>query len=160
MRRFLCYLCILCVTVGLFAFVGCTPSKMQQAIKEGNNYTIVATYDETNHVLCATQTVNFTNRSENTFDAVKFHIYANAYREEAQCSIVPAKYRLLAYPNGESYGQIDFDTIKVDGVPVAYVIEGQDMDILSVPTKELFPDESVSIEMTYQITLSNAHHRL
>ncbi len=160
MKRFLCCVCVLCMLVGLFAFVGCTPSKMQQAIDNGNSYTIVASYDETNHILCATQTVTFTNRSENTFDAVKFHIYANAYREDAQSSIVPAKYRLLAYPNGESCGQIDFDTIKVDGQPVAYVIEGQDMDILSVPTKELFPDESVTIEMTYQISLANVHHRL
>ena len=160
MKRFLCYVCMLCVIAGLFAFAGCNNSKMQQAIDKGANYAIVASYDENNHIVSATQTVNFTNHSENTFDAVKFHIYANAYREDAQSTIVPAKYRLVAYPNGESYGQIDFDTVKVDGQPVAYVIEGQDMDILSVPIKELFPDESVTIEMTYQISLANIHHRL
>ncbi len=160
MKRLFCLLCALCVAVGLFAFVGCSPSKMQQAIDNGNNYVIVASYDETNHLVCATQTVTFTNNSENTFDCVKFHIYANAYREDAQNCIVPAKYRALCYPNGESYGQIDFDTVKVEGEPVAYVIEGQDMDILSVPTQELYPDQTVTIEMTYQIQLANANHRL
>lgn len=160
MKRLLCYLCLLCLIVGLVAFVGCEPSKMQQAVNNGNNYTIVATYDQTNHIVCATQTVTFTNHSENTFDCVKFHIYANAYREGAKSPIVPLKYTLLAYPNGQSYGQIDFDTIKVDDKPVAYVIEGEDMDILSVPTKELYPEESVCIEMTYQVQLANVHHRL
>ena len=160
MKKLLCCICALCVFVGLFAFVGCSPSKMQQAIDKGNHYTIVATYDKEHHLVCATQTINFTNNSENTFDCVKFHIYANAYREDAQNCIVPAKYRTLAYPNGESFGQIDFDTVKVNGTPVAYVIEGQDMDILSVPTAEIYPDESVDIEMTYQVQLANIHHRL
>lgn len=160
MKRFLCCLCVVCVVVGLFAFAGCSTSKMQQAINNGNVYNIVASYDEENHVVSATQTVTFTNNSENVFDAVKFHVYANAYRKDAQNCIVPAKYKSLAYPNGESFGQIDFDTVKVDGVPVAYVIEGADMDVLSVPTAKLAPDESVTIEMTYQLQLANVHHRL
>ena len=159
-KKVLCWVCLLCLVALLFAFAGCKPSKMQQAVESGNHYTIVASYDNEHHIVSATQTVTFTNRSENAFECVKFHIYANAYREDAVGAIVPAKYHALAYPNGESYGQIDFDTVKVDGMPVAYVIEGQDMDILSVPTKEIFPDESVEIEMTYQIQLANIHHRL
>lgn len=160
MKRFLCLVWVICVVVGLFAFAGCSPSQMQQAIDNGNHYTIVSTYDKEHHLVCATQTVTFTNNSENTFDCVKFHIYANAYREDAKNCIVPTKYQSIAYPNGESYGQIEFDTIKVDGVPVAYVIEGQDMDILSVPTAEIYPDESATIEMTYQVQLANIRHRL
>lgn len=159
-KKVLCFACLLCLVVGLFTLGGCNPSKMQQAVDNGNTYTIVASYDNEHHIVSATQTVTFTNRSENAFECVKFHIYANGYREDAVNCIVPAKYRAIAYPNGESYGQIDFDSVKVDGVPVAYVIEGQDMDILSVPTKEIFPDESVCIEMTYQIQLANIHHRL
>ena len=160
MKKLLCYICLACLVVASICFAGCSYSKKKQAIEGGNDYVIVASYDPTNHIVSATQTVTFTNHSENAFDCVKLHIYANAYREGATNPVVPAKYRLLAYPNGESYGQIDFDVVKVDGTPVAYVIEGQDMDILSVPTKELFPDQSVTIEMTYQIQLANIHHRL
>lgn len=160
MKKLLCYVCLLVLIVASITLVGCNPSKYKQAIENGNNYTIVASYDPSCHVVSATQTVSFTNRSENTFDCVKFHIFSNAYRQDAKNCVVPAKYRALAYPNGDSYGQIDFDTVKVDGTPVAYIIEGQDFDILSVPTNQLYPDESVEIELTYQIELANIHHRL
>ncbi|MCH5159666.1 MAG: M1 family metallopeptidase [Clostridiales bacterium] len=163
MKKTLCALlaiiliaCALCVTLA-----ACSRSLMEQAIKNGDNYTIVAAYDDENHILSATQTVDMTNRSENSFTAVKFHIYANQYREDATNSVVPNVYRATAYPNGTSYGDITFDSVKVNGTPVAYTIEGEDMDVLSVPVDgELFPDQKLNVEMTYEIQLANIAHRL
>ena len=163
MKKTLCTLlavvliaCVACVTLA-----ACSTSKMKQAIKNGDDYTIVAAYDDENHVLSATQTVELTNRSENSFSAVKFHIYANQYREDAANSVVPNVYRAQAYVNGMSYGDITFDSVKVNGTPVAYTIEGEDMDVLSVPVSdELFPDQKVSVEMTYEVQLANIAHRL
>ena len=147
--------CVACATL-----TSCATGKKAQAIKNGDNYTIVASYDDESHILSATQTVEMTNRSDNSFDAVKFHVYANQYRDGASSSVVPSAYRSTAYPNGMSYGEISFDSVKVNGTPVAYTIEGEDMDVLSVPTEELFPDQKLTIELTYEIQLANIAHRL
>ena len=163
MKKILCILLVVCllVTATCLVFAACSKDKMKQAIKNGDNYTIVASYDDQAHVLSATQTVTLTNRSENSFTTVKFHIYANQYREDAANHVVPNVYVARAYPNGMSYGDISFDSVKVDGAAVAYTIEGTDMDILSVPlANELFPDQKVTVEMTYEVTLANICHRL
>ena len=162
MKKILCTLLVVCLVAALacFALAACSKSAMKQAIKNGDNYTIVAAYDDENHVLSATQTVEMINRSENSFTAVKFHIYANQYREDAANGVVSQTYYAQAYPNGNSYGDIAFDSVKVNGTAVAYTIEGQDMDVLSVPVDELFPNQKVSIEMTYEVTLANMAHRL
>ncbi|MCH5157336.1 MAG: M1 family metallopeptidase [Clostridiales bacterium] len=163
MKKLLCIALTVCLlaTCACLTLVACSQDRMKQAIKYGDNYTIVASYDDEAHVLSATQTVTLTNRSENSFPAVKFHIYANQYREDATNGVVPNMYVQRAYPNGLSYGDITFDSVKVDGSAVAYTIEGTDMDILSVPlAAELFPNQKVTIEMTYQVTLANICHRL
>ena len=162
MKKTICTLLaiVLIVCVACVALAACSKSKMSQAIKNGDNYTIVAAYDAQNHVLSATQTVDMTNRSDNSFVAVKFHIYPNQYREDAANSVVPQVYRAEAYPNGNSYGDITFDSVKVNGTPVAYTIEGEDMDVLSVPVEELFPNQKLTVEMTYEVQLANIAHRL
>ena len=163
MKKILCILLVICVLAACacFTLVACKNDKMKQATKNGDNYTIVASYDAEAHILSATQTVELTNRSENSFTAVKFHIYANQYREDATNTVVPNVYIQRAYPNGMSYGDIALDSVKVDGTAVAYTVEGQDMDILSVPlNKELFPDQKATVEMTYEVTLANINHRL
>lgn len=162
MKKSLCILLLaLLVLTCCISIAACAPDKMKQATKNGDTYTIVAAYDDEAHILSATQIVEFTNRSENTFDAVKFHIYANQYREDALSGVVPNTYHSQAYPNGMSYGDISIDGVKVDGTAVAYTIEGQDMDILSVPlASELFPNQTVSIEIVYEVTLANIYHRL
>lgn len=163
MKKSLCTLLALCLltAVACLTLTACFTDAKSQASKNADTYTIVASYDDQTHILSATQTVDITNRSENSFTAIKFHIYANQYREDADNGVVPNVYQSQAYPNGASFGEIAFDSVKVDGNAVAYTIEGQDMDILSVPlSTELFPDQKVSIEMTYEVTLANICHRL
>ena len=162
MKKILCILLVTCllVAVACLTLAACSVDKMKQAAKNGDKYVIVASYDNETHVLSATQTVEMTNRSDNSFTAVKFHIYANQYREDAANSVVPNVYKAQAYPNGASYGDITFDSVKVNGTAVAYTIEGTDLDILSVPVNELYPDQKATIEMTYEVQLANINHRL
>ncbi len=162
MKKILCTLLVVCLVAACcLALVACKKSKFKLAAKNGDEYTIAASYDDQTHILSAVQTIKMTNRSENSFEAVKLHLYANQYRQDAQNSVVPAVYRAKAYPNGDSWGDIAFDSVKVDGDAVAYTVEGQDCDVLSVPVKGgLFPDKSTTIEMTYQVQLANVHHRL
>lgn len=160
MKKIVSVLLALLLVATAIAFAACSANPIDKAAKNADSYAIVAAYDDESHILSATQTVKYTNRSENSLTALKFHVYANAYREGAATPVVPATYRAKAYVHGDSYGDITFDSVKVDGNAVAYTIEGQDMDILSVPTAELFPDQSATVEMTYQISLANIAHRL
>lgn len=160
MKKIVSVLLSLLLIATAVAFAACGVNPIDKATKNADNYKIVASYDEQSHILSATQTVTATNRSENSLKDLKFHIYANAYRQGAATPVVPATYKSKAYPNGESYGDITFDYVKVNDKAVAYTIEGQDLDILSVPIDELFPDQKVTVEMTYQIQLANIAHRL
>lgn len=160
-RKLTCILLVVTLlTACLCGLTACSGDKMKQAAKKCDKYTIAATYHPDDHTLSATQITEYTNRSDNTFVEVKLHIYANAYREGAT-PIVPNTYMSSAYPNGLDYGDISFDSVKVDGKACAHKIEGDNNDILSVPVgRELFPNEKVTIEMTYQVTLANVKHRL
>ncbi len=161
MKKLLCLLLALVLCVSLLAFVGCKTNPIDAAIKNGDNYTIACAYDAEAHALTAVQTVFATNRSDNSFDAAKFHLYANQYREDAKNGVVPVTYNSIAYPNGASYGDITIDSVKVNDTPVAYTVEGEDMDILSVPTtEEWFPDQKITIELVYTVQLANIKHRL
>ncbi|MCM1395800.1 MAG: M1 family metallopeptidase [Corallococcus sp.] len=161
MKKFLCITLCLILLCGIFVLAACGTDKMKQIAKKCDTYTIAAAYDADAHILSATQITDMTNRSGNGFDSVKFHLYANQYREDASNGVVPKVYYSQAYPNGNSYGDITLDSVKVNDVAVAFTIEGDDMDILSVPlANTLLPDQSVSIEMTYQISLANIMHRL
>ena len=158
----ICTLLVVCLlaTACCLLLVACQGDNLSDAAKNADNYTIVCSYDEEAHVLSAVQTVEMTNRSDNSFTAVKFHIYPNQYREDAINGVVPNSYNLIAYPNGRSFGDISFENVKIDGTPVAFTIEGEDMDILSVPTQEWFPNQKLKIEMTYTVQLANIKHRL
>lgn len=160
MKKFVSLLLSFILIITVITIAACQKSPIGKAAKNADTYTIVAAYDSETHILSATQTVKMTNRSENSLTAVKFHIYANAYREDASTPVVPNTYKTKAYPNGNSYGDIAFDSVKANDKAVAYSIEGQDLDILSVPIDELFPDQTATIEMTYQIQLANIKHRL
>lgn len=160
MKKLACMLIAVFLLTTLVLLTACDDNSMKNAVKNADNYTIVCAYDGENHILSAVQTVEMTNRSSNSFKAVKFHLYPNAYREDAQNAVVPATYKGIAYPNGESWGEITVDGVKAEGNPVAYTVEGEDCDILSVPVEEWFPDEKITVEITYTVSLANIKHRL
>uniref|UniRef100_UPI004026D999 hypothetical protein n=1 Tax=Candidatus Fimenecus sp. TaxID=3022888 RepID=UPI004026D999 len=92
-RRSFCFAAKLIVvlvvlTVALSVLAACATDKMKQAEKDGDNYKIVMSYDPETHTLSATQLTEVTNRTNNAFTKIMFHIYANAYREGAE-PIVP-----------------------------------------------------------------------
>lgn len=160
MKKYLSFVVVLLVFVTL-CLCGCSSNYVEKTSKSADNYTISLGYDGDSHTLSALQTFSYTNRTENTFNCLKFHVYPNAYREDAKMPVVSKLYEQKAYPSGKSYGDVSFDSVKVDGNAVAFVIEGSDADILTVPLeKELFPNESTTVEMVYEVHLANVCHRL
>lgn len=152
---------VIIIALVALSFSGCAGTYLEKASKDLDKYVIQASYDDQNQVLSVVETFRYTNRTENTFDKLAFHIFANAYRQDAVSPIVSHNQKVKAYVNGYSYGDIEFDRVSVGGSDAAYSITGSNSDILEVPLgKTLYPSESVSVEMVFEIKLANIWHRL
>jgi len=152
MKKYILLFCLLLVFP--FLLVGCGKEEKISA------YTIDIVYDDENHILSGEQEVFYVNNSNNAFTKLYFHLYPNAFREEAKESPVSVANKSKAYPNGESFGNIDIKSVKVAGREVNIEIGGEDENLLIVPLKEkLYPDENVTIFMDYVVKIPNVHHR-
>ena len=153
-KRFVVGLLALIILAGcVFVLVGCD-AKLDRL----NFYDIEAKFCEENMSLECDQSVTYFNNSENVLDEVCFFLYANAY-DEGQKTISTA-YFDKAYPNGASYGNIEFEKIESSGQKKKFAIS-EDKTILTVDLEQdLFPDESIVIDMSYVVYLANINHRL
>jgi len=134
---------------------------LSKAARASDTITIVAKYDSATKSLTATQTVRYKNRSSDPLPHVKFHIYANAYRNGARFAPVTESEAPKAFPNGKSYGGIYIDNVQVAGRSVPVLIGGDDQNVLRVPLFEpLRPNQSVDIFLEYTVQLANIAHRL
>lgn len=128
--------------------------------EELSTYNLEIVYDEESHSLLGNEEVDYINNSSNSFKEIYFHLYPNAFREGAKEKPVSLAHITSAYPNGESYGNIEISSVKVDSTIVEHRVEGEDENILAVPlVKELFPDESVKIYVEFAVKIPNVNHR-
>lgn len=130
-------------------FVGCSNQKTNRT-----SYQIDCTLD--GHVLTGKQVLTFYNSSQTTIKTLKFNLYANAFRKDAQYSPIGSQYLSRAYPNGLNYGDIKINSVYQSGWKIEHEVCGQDKNVLSVELKdEVFPDERATIEIDYVINLAN-----
>ena len=148
MKKLYCLIAI-CLILP-FILVGC--GKAQENL---TTYKIAGVYDENSHTLTCTQEVEYVNNSDNLLSCVKFFLYPNSFKEVA----VSSAYLERAYPNGESFGNINFTSIMAEGSECEYSVSDEG-NILTVQIDEIFPEESVSIFLEYVVTLANINHRL
>lgn len=154
MKKISCVvLFILAIFLPVFLF-GCS-----EKICNVNEYTILADYDDENQILYCNQTVGYTNNSDNSLEEICFFLYANSFKNRE--TVVSKAYIEKAYPNGESYGNIEFESVSLkNGENANYEIS----DLGNILTVELdrclFPDEKIEINMVYVINLANVNHRL
>ena len=142
-----------------FAFVGCGSS--YKYVENLTSYDMDILYDDTAHTLTINQTTDYVNTSNNTLSCVKFHLYPNAFREGATAKVVSVQNSELAYPNGESYGDIEINSVTISDTDANFEVGGEDENILSVNLEtELYPDDRVVINFEYVVTLANINHRL
>ena len=125
-----------------------------------STYSMEIDFDNKEKKLFVKQNVNYINNSSNAFTKICFHLYPNAFREDAKKKPVSGANFSNAYPNGESFGGIDIESVFVSKSEVNFLVEGEDKNILYVPlSNKLFPDESVEILINYSVSLPNVHHR-
>lgn len=146
----------------LFMFAGCgSVSALDTASKQGSVYTINATLDYENKTVTATETIQYLNKSNSELSEIKFHLYPNAFRENA------SKYRAVnttqssrAYPNGFSAGNITISKVCIGSSEIDFAIIGEDENILSVPLNDVLRAGcSVEIKIDFSLVIPNCNHR-
>ena len=151
----------LIIFFGFNFFVGCKKiQSIDEVSKNLSNYNLLLSFDDNTKTLYGKQTVDYVNSTDTTLNEVWFHLYANAFSINATTKPVSLSYKQKAYPNGESYGGIEIDSVSVNDEPSQVNVGGVDNEVLMVDlNKDLFPNERVKIYLTYTIVLPNCLHR-
>lgn len=147
------FVCLIFIAPILF-ISGCEEKSQRSA------YQLVLTYDDQTQTAQGACVIDYFNNSENAFDNLMFHLYANAFSQQADGSVCKPSNEDKTYPNGKSYGGIEISSVKIDGNAVDFSLEGEADMLLDVPLQtQLFPDEKVKVEIDFSLTLPNANHR-
>ena len=148
MRKFSLWLTVLLLLLQIPLVAGCSPQKQR------NVYQISAQFSE--NTLEATMQFTFYNNQETALSSLSFNLYGNAYREGAEYPPLTAS-NASAYYNGKSYGQMEILSVSPCK---GWEVGGEDENILRVDLeKELFPAESVTVNIEYVLTLAQVEHR-
>ena len=120
-------------------------------------YEINAEYSPDTQSVTGTVKVEFFNETDNALDALKFQLYANAYRKDATYKAVSAAYAGAAYYAGESYGETSVTS--VNGCR-GFHVGGADKNILTVDLEyPLYPKEKIVIDISFVTKLADVAHR-
>ena len=104
--------------------------------------------------------LDYVNNSSKSVNELYFNLYPNAFRENAKIKPIHTEYFLKAYPNGNSYGNINIKKVKTKNQNLDFTIEGEDENILKVSldnpvktgkTKEIF--------ISFDVLIPNVLHR-
>ncbi len=157
MKRIFTFILSVVLIFGIIPIVGCVK---EDAVGR-SFYDIKVVYDEKTHTLDCSMSVSYANNSDAILDELCFHLYPNAYREDAQFKAVEESVKDEAYLSGESYGKIEIESVKRSGKDIEWSVEGMDDDILVVPLlKEVEPTERVLLDMDFTVHIPNVRHRL
>ena len=106
-------------------------------------------------ILTGQEKLTFYNCYENSFTSLKFNLFGNAFRKDAKFSPISAQYYSRAYYNGVSYGEMKINEVCNDDGKLEFSICGQDQNVLEVKLdKEIFPEETVTVIIDFELTLS------
>ncbi|MCL2586843.1 MAG: hypothetical protein FWE31_01235, partial [Firmicutes bacterium] len=132
---------------------------LARAARNSDTITMNIVFDNDAKTLTVNQTIEYRNRTEAPKSEVKFHIFANAFREGSQHFPVSAYDMPRAFPDGKSFGRIDISRVTVNGASIDIIIGGEDENLLIVPA-ELQPGDRAVIAIDYVVYIANVAHRL
>ncbi len=143
---------LICTIVLLFSTIVCGCSN--SANGQTTFYDITCELD--GQTLKGSETVEFTNTSNNVIDQLRFNLFGNAFRKGAIYSPISAQYMDKSYPNGVSYGSMQIEKVCIGDKNADFNIGGIDENILVIDLgKEIFPDEKVCVTIDFTLNLAN-----
>lgn len=149
MKKILCLVC-----AALFVLFAASLSACKKEESKRTTYDIECAFSD--NKLVGKEKVKFFNNTENSFSVLKFNLFANAYRRDARYKPIADAYAYKAYPNGESFGEIDIKKVTSGDDNIEFEICGEDKNILAIPlSEEVFPEECAEVTIEYEITLAN-----
>ena len=148
-------LSILAVTIIAMPLTACN-NKLGKGLTE---YTIIASLNEQEKTVTADMRVDFVNDTESELSELAFHLYGNAYRQDAKYFPVSQSEISVAYPNGLSYGYMTVSEVS-DSNGNALEFSVDDSDVLSVSIPTLLPTERITVNMKFELGLAEIRHRL
>ncbi|MTI70114.1 MAG: M1 family metallopeptidase [Firmicutes bacterium] len=124
-----------------------------------DTYDIDVLFNPDKKTYTAKQRVKYINKENNELDRVYFHIYPNAFKYKETAPFLFDDFN-SAYPNGFSKGYIKINKITIEDKKVNFLVFGKGDTILKVPLNEkLKPEESVEINMEYEVLMPPARDR-
>ncbi len=154
---------LLCVAPGTAALAEVAPAPASEALLEAardlDRYEIEAVFDEAFATLECEQRVWYTNRSADALNNLYFHAYANVFKREDTSPAATEELAAQAYPRGFDPGEIAFDSVSVNGLAVAFALEGADEAVLRVPVGLLAPGEEAALELRYTLRIPLCNYR-
>lgn len=152
MKKIVALLAAFTLSLSLIPLAACSDEETKRTA-----YDIDVSYDENTGTISGETTVNFYNSTDDALSELKLNLWGNAYRDGASYSPVSSSEKSEAYYAGESYGGEKI--LQVDGA-TSWEITGEDENILTVSFAEpLYPEESATVAIEYELTLAKVNHR-
>ncbi|MEG1711037.1 MAG: M1 family metallopeptidase [Clostridia bacterium] len=159
-KKFISILTILLVCI-VFLLCGCKIDDLKKRSQGLNDYNISMSLHPESHSISAVMEFCYKNQLDVALNALKFNLYPNAYREDANYKAVSKESSVKAYPNGKSYGNIEVTSLSVNDSSTNINICGVDSNILEVAMpNDIFKGDSVNIEIAFKVNIANIKHRL
>ncbi len=155
-------LCVLLFCSFVFSFfVGCSSEYyLKKRAKKQNSYTIDLALDESNMTISGYEKFEYENRGDSGEDCLVFHLYPRAFRKGASIKPYSTLSEGRCFPNGESFGNILINEVKVDGMTANFKYVGQDEDKLEVKFDEVvFHGDKAVVEIWFDLVVPNCTHR-
>lgn len=152
LKKFISILLIVCAAVLTLSLAACNKDS-----GKASSYEIFCIYEEDSGKLDGTVDFTFYNDTENELSDLKFNLYGNAFREDAQYKPVSEVYKQKAYYDGDSYGAMTVENVENCA---GWNIGGEDENILVVNLlTPIYPEETVVLKISYTLNLAKVNHR-
>lgn len=152
MKKFISVILIVCALSFCVTLSACA--------KDGGkvtSYNITCTYEEETGTLSGIMNVDYYNNTDTEISDLKFNLYGNAFREDAEYYPISDTYKIRAYYAGESYGGMEIENVENCA---GWNIAGDDENILTVNLlTPIYPEENVVLTVHYTLTLARLNHR-
>lgn len=152
MKRIFAIIITAAVLLSLIPFAACANGERTLSF-----YDVCATYDEQEKKLTGTVEFTYYNDTENQIYDLKFNLWGNAYRQNAEYRPISEAYQAKAYYHGDSYGGMTVENVENCS---GWEVGGEDENILTVNLlTPVYPQDTAKIVISYTLALADVNHR-
>jgi len=123
------------------------------------SYEIEATLDPTTKTVSGMETIHFRNGTGQALDTLYIYLYPNRFKPGSLVALYEDYEDFdMFFPHGPDWGWLEVTEFRIDGVEVAYDIDGI---LMSVPLAQpLAQGAEVTLELSFVLQLPNSFRRL